>query len=43
MRPRFRSSSLVPSGLVVDYVDIGADRTDLVMRSGAAVTNCPDC
>lgn len=43
MRPRFRSSNLVPTGFVVDHLDVGADQTDLVVRSGAAVTNCPDC
>lgn len=43
MRPRFRSSNLVPAGFVVDHLDVGADRTDLIVRSGAAVTIRPDC
>ncbi|WHQ70535.1 ISL3-like element ISMex24 family transposase [Methylorubrum extorquens] len=43
MRPRFRSSSLVPAGFVVDHLDSDADRVGLVVRSGAAVANCPDC
>ena len=43
MRPRFRSSSLVPAGFVVDHLDVGADRIDLVVRSGAALATCPDC
>jgi len=43
MRPRFRSSSLVPAGFVVDHVDVGADRIGLVVRSRAAETPCPDC
>lgn len=43
MRPRFRSSSLVPAGFVVDHVDVGTDRIELVVRSRAAETRCPDC
>lgn len=43
MRPRFRSSSLVPAGFVVDHLDSDADRVGLVVRSGAAVATCPDC
>ncbi len=43
MRPRFRPSSLVPTGLIGDHLDVGADRIGLVVRSGAAVTACPNC
>ena len=43
MCPRFRSSSLVPTGFIVDHLDIGADRIGLVVRSEAAVTACPNC
>ncbi|MCE4227013.1 ISL3 family transposase [Methylobacterium sp. C25] len=43
MRHRFRSSSLVPTGFLVDHLDVGAERIGLVVRSGAAVTVCPDC
>lgn len=41
--PRFRSSSLAPAGLVVDHLDVSADRIGLVVRSGSAVATCPDC
>ena len=43
MRPRFRSSSLVPTGFVIDHLNVDADRIDMVVRSGAAVAFCPDC
>jgi transposase len=43
MCPRFRSSSLVPAGFIVDHLDVGTDRISLVVRSGAAVTVCPNC
>ncbi|MCJ2106366.1 ISL3 family transposase [Methylobacterium sp. E-041] len=43
MRPRFRSSSLVPAGFIVEHLDIGIGRIGLVVRSGAAVTACPNC
>ncbi len=43
MRPRFRSSSLVPVGFVVDHHEVDGDRIGLVVRSRAAETPCPDC
>jgi hypothetical protein len=43
MRPRFRSSSLVPAGFIVDHHDVDADRIGPVVRSRAAETPCPDC
>lgn len=43
MRPRFRSSSLVPAGFIFDHHDADADRISLVVRSRAAETPCPDC
>jgi transposase len=43
MRPRFRPSSLVPAGFVVDHLDVGTDRIVLVVRSGSATATCPDC
>ena len=36
MRPRFRPSSLVPAGFVVDRLDVGIDRIGLVVRSEVA-------
>lgn len=43
MRARFRSSSLVPAGFVVDHLDVSTDRISLVVRSEAAMATCPDC
>ena len=43
MSPRFRPSSLVPAGLVVDHLDVGTDRISLVVRSGSTTATCPDC
>ena len=43
MRPRFKTSSLVPAGFVVEHLDIGTDRIGLVVRSGSATATCPDC
>ncbi len=41
MRPRFRPSSLVPVGFVVDHLDVGTDRIGLVVRSGSATVDVP--
>jgi len=43
MRPHFRSSSLVPTGFIVDHLDVGTDRIGLVVRWGAVMTACPNC
>ena len=43
MPQRFRSSSLVPPGFVVQHLDIGPDRVGVVVRSGAAAAACPSC
>jgi hypothetical protein len=43
MRPRFRPSSLVPAGLVVDHLHVGTDWISLVVRSGSTTATCPDC
>ena len=43
MRPRFRPSSLVPAGFVVDHLDVGTDQISLVVRSGSTTATCPDC
>ncbi len=43
MRPRFRSSTLVPPGLVIERVDVGEDRIGLVTRSNATMAACPSC
>ena len=43
MRPRFRTSSLVPTGFIADHHDMDADRIGLVVRLRAAKTLCSDC
>lgn len=43
MRPRFRPSSLVLAGFVVDHLDVSSDLIGLVVRSGSATATCPDC
>ena len=35
MSQHFRVSSLVPSGFVVEHLDLGPDRVGVVVRSGA--------
>src|SRR5271155_5751659 len=42
MRP-FRISELVPAGLVVDEVDIGAERVAMVIRASANSCSCTLC
>ena len=43
MPQRFRSSSLVPSGFVVEHLNIGPDRVGVVVRLGAPTAACPSC
>lgn len=41
MSQRFRASSLVPSGFVVEHLDLGSERVGVVVRSGTMAASCP--
>ena len=43
MPQRFRASSLVPPGLVVERFDVRPDRVEVVVRLSAAAATCPAC
>jgi transposase len=43
MSQHFRVSSLVPSGFVVEHLDLGPDRVGVVVRFGATAACCPAC